>query len=358
MNKVLFASHTMSQGQHRDRRFPAEWEAQDGVLIAWPHADSDWRSLLDQVDRVYRDLAEAVTRFEQLLIVTPEPDRVAEQLAPTTANRDRIQIIDLPTNDTWSRDFGPLTVETSNGLRLLDWGFNGWGLKFAAHHDNQVTRRLWQQGIFGATPLETVPLIFEGGSIESDGRGTLFTTSQCLLEANRNPGLSREAIAQIIQQQLGGDRLIWLEHGHLDGDDTDAHIDTLVRIAPNDTLIYVACDDSSDSHAAELAVLEAELKTLRTTDGQPYHLIPLPWPQPCFDEDGQRLPATYANYLVINGAVLVPTYGDPADQEAIAAIAAAFPDREAIGINCRPLLEQHGSLHCITMQLPAGLLSR
>jgi len=223
--------------------------------------------------------------------------------------------------------------------------------------DNQITARLHANTAFGNTRREIPGLILEGGSIESDGAGTLLTTSTCLLEANRNPHLSRTELEEQLCQQLGVTRILWLEHGYLAGDDTDSHVDTLARLAPNQTIIYQSCDDPQDEHFTELQAMAKELAALRTAEGTAYRLIPLPWPAPCYDSEGQRLPATYANYLILNTAVLVPIYGNAQDQAACAAIATAFPEREIVPILCRELIEQHGSLHCVTMQIPQGVLS-
>jgi agmatine deiminase len=263
----------------------------------------------------------------------------------------------LPSNDTWSRDFGPLAIYSGNRPQLLDFGFNGWGLKFAAGHDNLISRRLQRLGLFGATPLRTVGLILEGGSIESDGAGTLLTTAECLLNPNRNPHLTRAELEQQLGTLLGVRHWLWLENGYLAGDDTDSHIDTLARLCPDDTIVYVACDDPADEHYDALQRMAKELLAFRSRAGRPYRLLPLPWPRPCFDSDGTRLPATYANFLVVNGAVLVPTYADPADAAALSVIGQAFPGREIVAIDCRPLIRQHGSLHCVTMQLPKGVLA-
>lgn len=337
-------------------RLPAEWEEQDGVLLAWPHADSDWRPWLPLVELVFAQIVKEITRFETALVVAADEERTAAILSAVGARMDRVRIEEIPANDTWARDFGPLTVERDGAPVLLDFGFNGWGLKFAADRDNLITGRLRRAGAFGDTPRETVGLILEGGSIESDGKGTILTTAECLLNPNRNPHLSREEIATALRERFGADRVLWLENGWLAGDDTDSHIDTLARLAPDDTIVYVRCDDATDEHYPALFLMEKELKALRTREGNPYRLIPLPWPRPCRDEEGERLPATYANYLVINGAVLVPTYDDPGDEAALAAMGQAFPGREIIGIDCRPLILQHGSLHCVTMQIPKGVL--
>lgn len=338
-------------------RLPAEWELQDGVLLAWPHANTDWKGCLPQVQEVYCNLISQIIRFEKVVLVTPEPVQTASSLATAGIASDRIILCQAATNDTWTRDYGPISVQVNGQPMLLDFGFNGWGLKFAADRDNQITRTLKQQKIFSPT-VNTIGLILEGGSIESDGSGTLLTTSQCLLSPNRNPQLSRSELEGAMQNLFGARRVLWLEHGHLEGDDTDAHIDTLARLCPNDTIVYVACDDPTNSHYAPLSRMKQELQQLTTAEeGTPYRLLGLPWPSPKHDAAGNRLPASYANYLVINDAVLVPTYRDPVDNGALAMIALAYPGREIIGIDCLPLLEQHGSLHCVTMQLPQGVLA-
>lgn len=337
-------------------RLPAEWEEQDGVLIAWPHPGSDWYPWLRLVEPVFAQIVREITRFETALVVAADGERTAALLEAVGARMERVAIVELPTNDTWARDFGPVTVERDGRPVLLDFGFNGWGLKFAADRDNLVTRRLRHLGIFGDIPAEMVGLVLEGGSIESDGRGTVLTTAECLLNPNRNPHLSRAEIEEALARYLGTERVLWLENGFLAGDDTDSHVDTLARLAPDDTIVYVRCDDATDEHYAALFMMEKELAALRTSQGTPYRLIPLPWPRACFDHEGQRLPATYANFLVINGAVLVPVYDDPADEAALVAIGRAFPGREIVGIDCRPLIIQHGSLHCVTMQIPKGVL--
>jgi len=337
-------------------RLPAEWEPQDAILLAWPHADSDWQPILSEITDLYVELISRITSFQAVIIVAPEPQDVIERLACAGIDLNKTRIERILTNDTWTRDYGPITILRNDKPVLLDFGFNGWGLKFPADRDNQVTSQLHANGVFGTTKREIPWLILEGGSIESDGQGTLLTTSECLLNKNRNPHLDKNMIETCLQQQLGAKHILWLVHGYLAGDDTDSHIDTLARLGPNDTILYVRCDDPKDEHFSTLQRMEQQLQQLRTLDGTTYRLIPLPWPQPCFDDEGHRLPATYANYLVINGAVLVPAYQDPADKPAQQAIAEAYPDREIIGIDCRPIIWQHGSLHCITMQIPQGVL--
>ena len=337
-------------------RLPAEWEPQDGVLLAWPHADSDWQPILPQVIQTFLELTRQISRFEQVLIATPEPDQVTTQLEATGIALDRVNIYQVPSNDTWSRDFGPITVLQDQQPLLLDFGFNAWGLKFAAAQDNQITRRLHNLGAFGATSREAIGLILEGGSIESDGCGTLLTTAECLLNPNRNPHLNKGQLENELKQHLGVEKVLWLEQGYLAGDDTDSHIDTLARLGPEQSILYVRCDDPQDEHYRALQQMEAQLQSFRTCSGDPFRLIPLPWPRACYDDESTRMPASYANYLVINHAVLVPSYGDPADVAALTAVSAAFHGREIIPIDCRTLIQQHGSLHCVTMQIPQGVL--
>ncbi len=336
-------------------RLPAEWEPQDAVILAWPHSATDWADLLPEVDATYCALTRELVNWTRVIIVTPEPEQVRQKLSDASIGTENIHLFNIPTNDTWARDFGPITIEVEQKPTLLDFGFNGWGLKFAADHDNQISKKLHAAGVFGTTPMQTKGLILEGGSIESDGNGTLLTTSECLLNPNRNPHLSQQDLTDLLRRDLGCDHILWLDHGYLAGDDTDSHIDTLARLCPNNTIVYVECTTPEDEHYPALQRMKKQLQTFTNREGKPYRLLPLPWPQPCFEGE-DRLPATYANYLVTNGAVLVPTYNDPADKNALAAIAAAYPERKIIGIDCRPLIKQHGSLHCITMQIPQGVL--
>ena len=337
------------------RRLPAEWEEQDGVLLSWPHADSDWSDDIELVEPVFAAIAAAISQHEQVIIVAPQPEQIMELIVAAGGVQQQVTLINLPTNDTWSRDFGPITIEEGGRLQLLDFGFNGWGLKFAANHDNQITRRLAATGLFGKHTPQVVGLILEGGAIESDGAGTILTTTECLLNSNRNPHLEQREIEAQLGKLLGAQRFLWLEHGYLAGDDTDSHIDTLARLCPNDTIAYVFCDDPGDEHYAALQRMGEQLRSFRTADDRPYRLLPLPWPQACYGPSNERLPATYANFLIINGAVLVPTYDCAQDEAALEVIAQAFPDRKIIGIDCSPLILQHGSLHCVTMQLPRGV---
>jgi len=338
-------------------RLPAEWEIQDGVLMAWPHEGTDWAYMLDDVRPVFVDIIRNITRFERVLLTAPHAASVTAFLGKSGVDLTKVTVCEIPNNDTWARDFGPITVIYNNKPVLMDFGFNGWGLKFPANFDNLISKRLKQLGML-IPNLNTIGLIMEGGSLESDGLGTILTTAECLLSPNRNPQLEKSEIEQALASLLGAKRILWLNHGFLAGDDTDSHVDTLARICPDNTIVYQACDNPIDEHFEPLKRMESELETFTAPDGSPYRLIPLPLPEARFDEQAHRLPATYANFLIINGAVLVPTYGDSEnDKTALERIAQAFPGREIIGIDCLPLLEQHGSLHCVTMHLPQGVLA-
>jgi agmatine deiminase len=337
-------------------RLPAEWEKQSCVQFTLPHPATDWADMLDTVIPCFVEIIEQVVRFEPVLLVHPEPEAIRPHFAHLPP--DRLYFFASPTNDTWARDHGGITVITAAGnAQVLDFMFNGWGLKFAADQDNQLTARLHAAGVFGKVERVSPGLVLEGGALETDGQGTLLSTTECLCSPNRNPHLSLADTEAALRHWLGVDRFLWLHHGYLAGDDTDSHIDTLARFCDPTTIAYVRCDDPQDEHFPALQKMEAELQAFRQRNGQPYNLVPLPWPAPCYAADGHRLPATYANFLILNEAVLVPTYGVPQDELAVDTLAHCFPAHEVIGINCRALIEQHGSLHCLSMQYPVGVFS-
>ena len=324
-NDFTLAGLVVQDAINNSYRMLAEWEQQSAVQLTWPHAGTDWAPMLDEILATYDELAREISKRETLIIVD-----------------------DIPHNDTWARDHGFISViEEGNGLiRLLDFKFNGWGEKFEAKLDNEINRHLYEQGIVKGEYEDHLDFVLEGGSIESDGKGTIFTTTCCLMAPHRNQPLTQAEIEERLKAFLGAKRIVWINHGSLIGDDTDGHIDTLVRICPDDTIVYTG----GDADHPDLALMEEELKTLRTLEGKPYRLLKLPLPRPIYDGE-DRLPATYANYLVINGAVLVPTYAQPdLDAEAMRIIGEAYPDREIVGIDCRAVIKQHGSLHCCTMQ--------
>lgn len=338
-------------------RLPAEWEEQDGVLLAWPHEATDWKPYLTKVRETIAQIIAEASHHARVLLVTEFPESARHFLKATPANLERVRFVPAASDDIWARDFGPITILENGQPVLLDFEFNGWGGKHRAHLDNAITRTLKEHGVFGPTHVRPIHLILEGGSIDCDGHGTLLTTAACNANPNRNVHLGAAEIGQAFQRFLGISRILWLHHGYLAGDDTDSHVDMLARFAPHDTLIYQSCDDASDEHFAELAAMASELQAFRTLAGQPYRLLPLPWPSARHDGEGRRLPVSYANFLVLNSAVLAPVYGDPRDTQALTVIGKAFPGRKVIGINCSTLILHRGSLHCVTMQLPRGILS-
>lgn len=344
---------------------PAEWHQQDCVQLTWAHRDTDWQPYLDDITRTLVQLAAAIAKHETVLIAARDAEEVATLLSHELSYEamKNVRIVKCDNNDTWARDHAFITLlptqcDDKNALpRLLDFHFNGWGEKFAADKDNAINATLRKRCVLQGEYIDNGDFVLEGGSIESDGCGTVFTTSQCLLAPHRNQPLSREDIEKELLRRLAAKRIVWLDHGSLIGDDTDGHIDTTVRLAPNDTLLYMLCDNLADPQYADFKALEQQLRGLQTIGGKPYRLLPLPMPGAIYDGD-DRLPATYANFLVINGAVIVPTYAQPDnDRKAMKTIQTAFPDRDIIGIDARTVIRQHGSLHCLTMQYPAGALS-
>ena len=331
-------------------QLPAEWYPQSAVQLTWPHADTDWCDMLDEVTACFVAIANAVCARQKLIIVAPDVALVKAQLKHL--NQDNIAYYEMGTNDTWARDHGGISMFVDGKPQLLDFTFNGWGMKFGANLDNQITNQLYAKGTFAPEVVyhNLLRSVLEGGSLESDGEGTLLTTSECLLSVNRNNSTKEEMSAFLIQI-FGLQQILWLDHGYLAGDDTDSHIDTLARFCDKQTIAYLACDDATDEHYEALQKMKAQLQSFRTLSGEAYQLIPLPMADAVYFE-GDRIPATYANFLIINGAVLLPTYNSAKDQLALQQLQQAFPEHEIIGIDCTALIKQHGSLHCVTMQYP------
>ena len=335
--------------QHSIVRFPAEWEAQSFIQFTFPHPESDWAYMYNKVVICFVNIIEATANFQPVLVGCFDKKMVQSYFKNTTTYP--IYFIEIASNDTWARDHAAITVLNNDQPLLLDFTFNGWGQKFEATLDNQITQNL-KTSVFKNLNIQLEDFVLEGGAIESDGAGTLLTTSECLLSKFRNPNMTKEQIDVYLKNTFGLKKILWLDHGYLAGDDTDSHIDTLARLCNENTIAYVKCNDEKDEHYEALQNMEAQLKTFTNSKNEPYKLIPLPWPNACFDEDGERIPATYANFLIVNNGVLVPIYNVPQDQEALDIIQSIFPERKVIGLDCLPLIDQHGSLHCISMQYP------
>ena len=339
--------------QKRQLFLPAEWHRQQMVQLTWPHEGTDWNYMLAEVEACFLEIAKAISKRERVLVVAPDTDAVGKQLEEAGARMQNITLFQCETNDTWARDHAFITLLGDNVPHYVDFCFNGWGRKFEASLDNAINGKLYDAGIVKGEYEDCTSLVLEGGSIESDGKGTILTTSQCLLAPHRNQPMERDDIEKCLKRMLHADRVLWLDYGNLIGDDTDGHVDTIARLAPNDTIVYMQCTDKNDAQHDDLNEMERQISELRTAEGKPYRMLALPSPSPIHDEEGERLPATYANFLVINGVVLYPTYAQPEnDAKAAEVLKEAFPSLEIVGIDCRALIKQHGSLHCVTMQYP------
>ncbi|MCM1490783.1 MAG: agmatine deiminase family protein [Muribaculum sp.] len=339
-------------------RFIPEWEDVEYVMLALPHSDTDWDYILQEATDQYRRLVSAITgEGISVLLLCRDPKEAKEIMSE--CQQEFIRYVGMEYNDTWTRDYGFLSVMRNDRLRALDFGFNAWGLKFAADKDNQVNLKLEEAGILAkGTYRNERDFVLEGGSIETDGNGTILTTTRCLTSPNRNGGKSKSELNRFLEERLGADHVLWLDHGALEGDDTDSHIDTLARMAPDDTIVFTGTRNFDEPMFESLLAMRAQLTMFRTAEGNPYNLVELPLPDPVLDSDGSRLPATYANYLVANGVIFMPTYAQPdKDELAMRSIRIAYPNHKVVGVDCRTLLRQHGSLHCATMQIPEGVLN-
>ena len=335
-----------------------EWEEQASVFLAWPTADGDFAPWLEEVENTYVAIAREVAARQDLLLAVATDAHAAhvkERLLVSGVLLDRVHCMVMPYDDVWVRDTAPLSVLQKGQGVYLNFKFNAWGGKYDCANDQQIARRLHASGLLGKGPLIPVDFVLEGGSVETDGAGTLMTTTRCLLNPNRNPKASRAEIEAVLRDRLGGQHILWLDEGHAEGDDTDAHIDTLARFCSKDVIAYTACDDEEDPLYPAFSRMAGALQDFTNQQGEPYRLVPLPMPSPIRSEVGDRLPATYANFLIINGAVLVPIYGDPADQIALDRLGEVFEDRTLVPIDCLPLIRQYGSLHCMSMQFPKSL---
>lgn len=320
---------------------PAEWQEQEFVLLAYPHEDTDWSIYLDETLDRFNTLVLTIAKYQKVVLVAKDKNSLPQAIA----QHSNVQVVQFISNDTWARDFGAITL-LGDSKKHLDFVFTGWGNKFDASNDNAINSVLFQNGVI--SNLTQIDFILEGGSIESNGEGLLLTTTDCLLNTNRNSHLSRTDIEEILKKELCVSKVLWLENGYLEGDDTDSHIDMLARFVAKDTILYVKCDDKNDTHYEALSKMEDELKQLRDLDGNPFQLVSLPWVEYTKYED-ERLPCSYANFLIINGAVIVPQYGDKSDAIALQTIKSLFPTRDVVGVDSLVFIRQHGSIHCLSM---------
>ena len=327
------------------RRLIAEFEKQSFTQIIFPHAKSDWVDYLEEAQETFVNIINAITKYQECLVVCDDVESVKSRFK----ENENLYFVEYETNDTWARDCSALCIEDGNSIKLLDFTFTGWGSKFEASKDNAMSSAIKK---CYDKELKKVDLILEGGALESNGVDTILTTSECMLNKNRNAKSSRDQMSKKLQDEFGMSRILYLNHGYLAGDDTDSHVDTLARFIDEKSIMYVQCTDESDEHFGELKLMEDELQAFRDEYG--FRLIALPMSDACYF-DGERLPATYANFLFVNDAVLVPTYGVKQDEEALEIFKETFPTRDIIGINCFSLIKQHGSLHCVTMNFAKGV---
>jgi len=339
-----------------NKRFIAEFEQQSFTQIIFPHASSDWVDYLEEAQVTFVNIINQIIKYQKCLVVCDSIQSVKKHFK----ENDNLFFVEYQTDDTWARDSSALCIEEKSSLlgstqessfdiSLLDFTFTGWGGKFEASKDNAMSKALQKHY---SKPLKSIDFILEGGGVESNGKGILLTTSACMLNKNRNKDLNHIQITQTLKEEFGVGDVLYLEHGYLAGDDTDSHIDTLARFIDEKTIMYVSSKDKDDEHYKELKLMEDEL--LRFSEIYNFRLIALPMTDAIYFEE-ERLPATYANFLFVNGAVLVPTYGVKQDKEALKIFNRTFKDRDIIGVDSSTLIKQHGSLHCVTMNFARGI---
>jgi len=342
-------------------RMPAEWEPHRGTWLSWPHKEASWPGKFDPVPAIFASMVRHLADQEEVHINVAGPrmeQEVRRLLADAGPGSGNVYFHYIPTNDAWCRDHGPIFIQRQHeGTRsqaIVDWDFNAWGGKYPPYDLDDVvpTRVADELGV----PAFHPGIVMEGGAIDVNGRGTLLTTESCLLNPNRNPQLERPEIEQYLQSYLGVTHILWLGEG-IAGDDTDGHIDDLTRFVDPTTVVTVLEDDPADENYEPLQANLERLRGMTDQDGRPLRIVPLPMPKPLW-HSGQRLPASYANFYIANGIVLLPTYDPGPDEEACAVLQNLFPDREVIGIDCTDLVWGLGAFHCVTQQWPSVLNRR
>lgn len=336
-------------------RMPPEWAPHRGTWLSWPHNRETWPEELPVVEAVMARAVHALAPHETVFInvLDAAHRRHVGALLDEAGVRGDVRLIEIPTNDAWVRDHGAIFVvrEAADGPRLAatDWGYNAWGGKYPPFDaDDAVPAQMAAE--LGVPRFEG-GMILEGGSIEVNGAGLLLTSEACLLNPNRNPGLSRADIEARLKAFLGVERVLWLGDGIV-GDDTDGHVDDVTRFVSADTVVTVVEPDTSDPNHAPLAENLERLRGMTTLEGRPLRIVELPMPRPVYIR-GERMPASYANFYIGNGAVIVPVYDDPADAMALALIGRLFPGRTVVPLDCRTLIWGLGAFHCLTQQVPA-----
>ena len=328
-------------------RLKAEWEKQEGILVSFPHKNSDWINKLKRIIPTYIDLINKISIFQKIYVFCKNIEEVKKYFKKDNLN---ILYYQIDFNDTWIRDYGFLTVDKNSKKQFLNFNFNGWGEKYNYFLDNSFNEKIYKKQIFNKTILmKNIDFILEGGSIDSNGNNIIITTSRCLLNKNRNFNINCYEIEKILNKHLGVEKILWLNNGYILGDDTDGHIDMLARFISRNKIIYTKSYDKNDEHYSELNRMENELNQLNIKNNNFFELIPIPLPSAIYNNN-IRLPASYINFLIINGAVLYPKYFVKEDEIVYDIFKKQFINREIIEIDSRYLIEEGGSLHCATMQ--------
>ena len=334
---------------------PAEWSRHRATWLSWPHNRETWPTQLERVREVWLRMIQLLSPQERVcLLVNDEPTRqdVIRRLTNARAALDNVTIFQIPTVDVWMRDYGPTFVIRDSQERALafnDCIFNGWGGKYESYEeDEQIAKEI---ASLLRVPVFNHPVVLEGGSIEVNGLGTCLTTEQCLLNKNRNPHMSRREIEEFLKDSLGVDQVIWLGQGIV-GDDTDGHIDDIARFVNPATIVCIVEENSKDTNYSLLQQNLERLQAARDQNGNKLSIVPLPCPGPVYYE-GARLPASYANFYIANGVVLVPLFDDPCDVKALGILQELFPDRKVVGLPCTAVVAGLGAIHCVTQQEPA-----
>ncbi len=335
-------------------RFPAEWEPQQATWFSWPHKEESWPGRFERIPEVFTEIIKVLAAFQDVNINVVDRtmhDDVMKRLDNAGVEMERVTLYEIPTDDAWCRDHGPAFVVNAaarEALAVIDWGYNAWGGKYPPYdQDDAVPTRVAE---LRRLPLFYPGIIMEGGSIDVNGSGCLLTSTSCLLNPNRNPNLDRDRIEWYLREYYHVEKILWVDEG-IAGDDTDGHIDDTARFVNPTTIVAVVEENRRDENYAPLQRNLKQLKAMRDTSGNAFRIVELPMPRPISFE-GQRVPASYANFLIANGAVLVPTFRDRNDPAALAVLKDLFPERAVIGIDCYDLVWGLGTLHCISQQEP------
>jgi len=335
-------------------RFPAEWEPHSGTWLSYPHNEESWPGKIHTIFPYYHQFIRQLAEGETVHLIVNDAEtlnRLPEQLETGGVNLQALRLHLMQTNDAWCRDHGPAFLVNPNAEQpklIVNWIYNGWGGKYAADLDTTIPLRIAQMT---GRPCVHPGIVMEGGSVDFNGKGTILTTTSCLLHPNRNPGLSQETIERYLLEYYGAEQVLWLGEG-IEGDDTDGHVDDLTRFVNADTVVTVVEHNRADANYTPLMENLQKLRSFRLPNGKPLNVVELPMPDPLYHQ-GQRLPASYANFYIANAGVIVPTFRCHQDEQALDILTACFPMKPVIGIDSTEIIWGLGSWHCLSQQEPA-----